>query len=76
MNTTPEASPEQIIKVHVALKRYAVPSGPMLEQIKDATGYPSYIINSATRALRVQGINVEEWNAYGSDVDTDDETVK
>lgn len=51
-----DASAEEIAKVHEVLKR----SSPlMIEGIEEATGFPNYIIHSAIRALKAQGVNVQ-----------------
>lgn len=58
MPTRLEANDEEIAKVREVLERSA-PQERMTEGIEGETGYPNYIIHSAIRALRRQGVNVE-----------------
>ena len=55
MPTREEANPQEIAKVREALEASA-PRGLMIEGIMEKTGYANYIIHSALRALKKQGV--------------------
>lgn len=57
MPTRLEANPEEIAKVRTVLESSA-PRGAMIERIEKETSLPNYIIYSAIRALKKEGIKI------------------
>jgi hypothetical protein len=64
-----EASLEQIAKVRELLEASA-PRGLMIDGIIEKTGYANYIIHSAIRTLKKQGVNVVGLDPFRYDSDS------
>jgi hypothetical protein len=64
-----EANLEQIAKVREVLEASA-PRGIMTEEIMEKTGYANYIIHSAIRALKKQGVTVVDLDPFRYDPDS------
>ncbi len=68
MPTREEANPKEIAKVREILEASA-PRGLMIERIMEKTGYPNYIIYSAIRTLKKQGVKVVDLDPLRYDPD-------